>query len=95
MKIASLITIEVSDQMLLHSRSVYTLLDLLGDYGGLQEMFFLILGFFIAPFSEHSFVLNAIKKLYLVKTEDPTLFLTPKSDRHLERQKKKRKVAKK
>ena len=58
-------------------------------------MFFLILGFFIAPFAEHSFVLDAIRKLYQVRTEDTTLFLTPKSDKAVERQKKKRKAARK
>ena len=91
----AMVLIDVSDQKILHSRSVYTLLDLLGDYGGLQEMFFLLLSFFIAPFSEHSFVLSAIKKLYLVKTEDRTLFMRPRSEKHLQRQRTKRKIAKK
>jgi hypothetical protein len=95
LRMSGIIMIDVSDQMVLHSRSVYTLLDLLGDYGGLQEMFFLLLGFFIAPFSEHSFVLSAIKKLYLVKTEDKTLFMSPRSEKHLQKQKTKRKIAKK
>ena len=46
-------------------------------------MFFLILSFFVAPYSEHSFILEAIRKMYLVKTTDMSLFERPKSEKHL------------
>jgi hypothetical protein len=53
--ISAIINIIVSPVKFSHTRTVYTVLDLLGDYGGLQEMFFLILSFIVAPYAEHSF----------------------------------------
>ena len=53
--ISAIIDIIVSPVKFSHTRTVYTVLDLLGDYGGLQEMFFLILSFIVAPYAEHSF----------------------------------------
>ena len=53
--ISAMINIIVSPVKFSHTRTVYTVLDLLGDYGGLQEMFFLILSFIVAPYAEHSF----------------------------------------
>jgi len=52
---------------------VYNVLDLLGDLGGVLEIITLIIGFFIYPVSEFSFILKAAKRLYLVRTNDDKL----------------------
>ena len=40
-----------------HTRSVYNLLDLMSDIGGLHEVVMIALGVFIYPISYHSFVI--------------------------------------
>lgn len=60
-----------------HERSVYMFLDLLGDLGGLTEVFKLAFGFFLYTISEHSFYLQATKRLFLAKTRTEGLFLKP------------------
>lgn len=76
------ITVSVSPIKYVNYRAVYSIFDLLGDYGGLQEMIFLILGFFVSPIAEHSFLLKAMRKLYKVHTDDETIFENPKSEKH-------------
>jgi len=58
-----------------HVRVVYDLLGVLGDLGGVTEVIMLFFGFFLQPISEHSFLLQAIKKLFLARTNDDDLFL--------------------
>ena len=58
-------------------------------------MLFLITGFFMAPYAEHSFLLKAIRKLYYAKTEDASIFLQPKSDKFIKKMGKKRRASKK
>ena len=58
-----------------HVRVVYDLLGVLGDLGGVTEVIMLFFGFFLEPISEHSFMLKAIKKLFLARTNDNDLFL--------------------
>jgi len=65
-----------------HTRKVYGWIDLLGDLGGVTEVIMIVFGFFLFPISEHSFFLKAIKKLYLVRTEDNSMFL-PNNDEKL------------
>lgn len=81
-ELAVKITLMISDEKFVHTRNVYKFLDLLGDYGGLQEVLLILVGFLIAPFAEHSFTLEAIRKLYLAKTKDETLFKQPVSENH-------------
>ena len=57
-----------------HSREVYNILDLIGDLGGVLEVFSLIFGLFVAPIAEHSFTMRAMRKLFLAKTKDRGLF---------------------
>lgn len=76
----------MSNVQLVHSRTVYNFMDLVGDYGGVQEVFFLVLGALIAPYAEHSFTLEAIRKLYLVRTKENHLFKKPKSERQIKRE---------
>ena len=85
--------IKIGDTKIEHSRTVYQFLDLLGDYGGLQGMFALILSILMAPYAEHAFLMEAIRKLYVAKTDDQSLFERPISDKHIKNQAKKRKIA--
>ena len=58
---------------MLHQRKVYDLLDLIGDLGGVFEICFQMLGFFILPVSYHSFIIKALKKIFLIKSKDDEL----------------------
>lgn len=52
---------------------------------------FIILGLIIAPFAQHSFKLEAIRKLYVAKTKDLNLFSNPESDKHREKKTRRKK----
>lgn len=60
-----------------NSRAVYNFLDLLGDLGGLTECFMITFGFFLLPISEHDFVVQATKRLFIAKTTDDDLLMEP------------------
>ena len=57
-----------------HSRQIYGALDLLGELGGVYEMIILAFSIFLSSVSKHSFVLKAVKKMYLGRTGDQRLF---------------------
>lgn len=57
-----------------HIRYIYSLLDVLGDLGGVTEVIMLLFGFFLYPISEHSFILQALRRLYKARTKDDTIF---------------------
>ena len=61
-----------------HERAIYSLLDLLGDLGGVTEVMMIVFCFLLLPISEHSFVVKAMKKLYIARTREDNLFLPPK-----------------
>jgi len=50
------------------------LFTLLGDAGGIIETFMLTLGLILFSISEHSFILTAASKLYLVRTTSEQIF---------------------
>lgn len=58
-----------------NERNVYNLMNFIGDIGGVVDVILLVLGIFINPFQEHSFVMKALKKLYLVKSKIKTPFI--------------------
>ena len=60
-----------------HERSIYTIMDLIGDLGGVHDLIVLFFSFFMSGISEHSFVSKALGILYLVKTTKPDLFQKP------------------
>lgn len=64
----------LSSETIRYTRKVYGMIDLLGDLGGVIEIVMLFFGFFLYPISEHSFNLEAIKKLFFASTSDETLF---------------------
>ena len=69
-----------------HSREIYNILDLLGDFGGLMEVFLLVAQFFVAPWAEHIFNLKAIQKMFLVKSKTRSQFKRSKSDANTKRE---------
>jgi hypothetical protein len=64
---------EISATTSEYSRQIYSILDLLGDFGGVMEVFLLITEVLLKPVSEHSFLVKAISKLYLAQTKDDSL----------------------
>ena len=58
---------------LLHKRSVYGLMGLIGDLGGVTEVVMILFGFFLYPISEFEFNLEAMKTLFMARTSDPNL----------------------
>jgi len=57
-----------------HKRKIYDLLDLLGDVGGVSSILIFVFSFICDPITHHSFVMKAMKKLYMVRTKDDTVF---------------------
>ena len=57
-----------------YERSVYGILDLIGELGGVYELFFISLGWFLNPWSNVTFYLKAVEKLYYVRTKKLSLF---------------------
>jgi hypothetical protein len=68
-----------SGEKFIHSKEVYTLVDCLGDLGGLIEIIMKIACFIITPIAYHSYVLKTISKLFVARTKDSSLFLPPKT----------------
>ena len=48
--------------IILHSRSVYGILDLFGDVGGVLGILQALIGYFVAPYNETSFVLKVAQR---------------------------------
>ena len=69
-------------------------MDLLGYYGGLAEVVTVFFAFLVGPVAEHSFLMKAIRKLYLIKTKNDHLFAKPVSEKAKSKDKKQRKVTK-
>lgn len=68
-----ILRINLSDVVMTHKRQVYSILDVFGDYGGVEYVLLTISAFIVAPFAEYQFNIKAISKLFLVKTNDPTI----------------------
>ena len=68
----------LDQQKYVHTRQIYSILDLLGDLGGVLEVLLFVAGLFILPLSEFSFNLKALSLLYMGKTSNPELFRLPK-----------------
>ena len=54
-------------------RSIYGVLDLIGDIGGVLEVLVSVVGILMYPLTEYSFVLKALQKLYLARTSNKNL----------------------
>jgi hypothetical protein len=57
----------------IHERTVYNFLDLLGDMGGLVDLMISFFGLALFPISKFSFILKAMEKLYLVSLKDNSI----------------------
>jgi hypothetical protein len=64
----------LTDEALHHERNVFNTVDLLGELGGIIEIFIIIFGIIIFPFSKQSFVQTAIRLLFKARTNDQYLF---------------------
>jgi hypothetical protein len=61
-------------RIFIYQRRIYGWFDLLGDLGGVTDVFILIFTYFVAPISEHKFILEASKKLFIARTKSDDLF---------------------
>lgn len=57
-----------------HTRKVYSITDFLGDIGGILEISLIALGSVFCAVSEHSFIVEATKRLFKARTQDEDLF---------------------
>ena len=64
----AMITIWNHHERILHKRKVYKLLDVLGDFGGVQAIVFIVVPLIVNFFAEHSFYIRAFQLLFLLKT---------------------------
>ena len=64
------LNIFLDDKSTVIKREIYNALDLLGDLGGIRDIVIVILGIFLFPYSEFSYNLKALRKLFLVETID-------------------------
>ena len=69
-----IVAFQLHETRIFHYRDVYNILDLIGDLGGVLEIFVLFFNIFVGPISEFSFLLKAIEKLFLAQTKDPSIF---------------------
>ena len=66
-------------EQITHVREIYDILGVLGNLGGISEIFLLIFGIVAFPYSQFSYYLKVIEKLYLVRTCEIDLFKNGKS----------------
>lgn len=63
-----------------HDRAVYGVIDLLGDLGGVLEVIMVFTGIIFFPISEHHFILQATKRMFLARSSKrDDLFLDKKT----------------
>ena len=53
-----------------HEREVYNMVDLIGELGGVIELFVFVFGMLILPISKQSFVLKASSEFFKARTTD-------------------------
>lgn len=64
-----------------HSRTAYGILNLFGDFGGVQTVLMFIGGYILGNSAEVNFNMKAISKLFLAKTRDDDVFKFPTKDK--------------
>ena len=69
-------TYMLSNVMMGHEREVESLIQLMGDIGGLIEFLFVIFLAILSPIAEFDFYLKAIKKLYYARSRDGNILNT-------------------
>ena len=58
-----------------HQREVYTIIDALGDLGGIIEITIIVFGIVFLPISRHSFYLKASRFMFFARSKDSNLFV--------------------
>lgn len=58
-------------------RSLGALMDLIGIFGGLAQILFMVTACIVAPYAAHSYRVDAIRKLYLASGGPNNIFLDP------------------
>lgn len=58
----------LADTQIEYERQIYSFLDLIGDMGGILDILISVIGIFIFPSTEFSFIIKALQKLYLART---------------------------
>ena len=66
-----------SGEVIEHERSIYTLMDLIGDLGGVNDLIVLFVSIFMGSISQISFLTKIMGKLYLVKSVENNIFSNP------------------
>ena len=56
----------------------YNFLDLIGELGGVKEMLVVLVAIFIAPMTNHSFIIKAASKMFYARTYSNKLFIPTK-----------------
>lgn len=64
----------MDERGVMHKREVYTLIDSLGDIGGIIEIFFILFGMIFLPISRHSYYLQAARHMFFARSRDSGLF---------------------
>lgn len=82
------IIIVMDNNMGQYNRKIYSLLDVGGDFGGLRDVLFSIIGLMFSPFCEFSFMVKSIQKLFNVKTAKKSQFRRTKSKKYIKKLKK-------
>ena len=62
------------DSFVVHSRSIFGVLSLLGDLGGVQAVLLSIFALFMSPISEFCFQLKAIQQIFIARCSDFDIF---------------------
>ena len=68
------INYEIGDKFLMHDREIYNLIALIGDLGGVMEVFIFVVGVLVYPINKHSFTIKSLKRLFIARTTDQTIF---------------------
>jgi hypothetical protein len=66
--------ISLSKERSVHQREIYGILDVIGDLGGVLDVIIFIFGLLLFPISEHSFIMKALQKLFLARTDKEDIF---------------------
>lgn len=50
-----------------HRRKNYSIIEIMGDLGGVSELLTVVIGFFIMPISRHSFIMKVLRKSFVLE----------------------------
>lgn len=67
--------IYLTNKVSIHKRKIYDIVQLLGDLGGVTEVFLITMGFFLFPISETSFDMKSTKRMFLAHTKHKDVFI--------------------